>query len=45
MHCPDTEPVRTGLQFVCTVTEAGTSRAVHVVEINGRGGLSWHFGD
>jgi hypothetical protein len=44
VRCPDTEPVRAGRQFVCTVTEDGTTRPVHVVEIDSRGTLSWHFG-
>jgi Domain of unknown function (DUF4333) len=44
VRCPDREPVRAGLRFVCTVTEAGTSRPVHVVEIDRRGTLSWRIG-
>jgi hypothetical protein len=44
VHCPHSEPARAGLQFVCTATAAGTTRTVHVTEINGRGGLSWRFG-
>ena len=45
VRCPDAEPVQIGRQFVCTVTEAGTTRPVHVVEIDRRGTLSWHFGN
>lgn len=44
VHCPHSEPARSGVQFVCTVTGAGATRTVHVTEIDSRGGLSWRFG-
>jgi hypothetical protein len=44
VHCPRSEPARAGHQFVCSVSGGGTTRVVHVTEINGRGGLYWHFG-
>jgi Domain of unknown function (DUF4333) len=43
VHCPDSEPARAGLQFVCMVTQGRAIRQVHVTEINGRGGLSWRM--
>jgi hypothetical protein len=44
VHCPHSEPARAGIHFVCSVSAGGTTRTVQVTEINGRGGLSWHFG-
>jgi hypothetical protein len=41
VRCPATEPVRAGWHFTCTETSGGQSKTVRVVEIDGRGGLSW----
>ena len=45
VHCPSSEPVRTGLTFHCTVTALGSdpSRVVEVTEIDGRGHLRWRL--
>jgi hypothetical protein len=42
--CPPTIPVRTGWQFVCTITGPRSRQPVTVREIDNRGGLSWHLG-
>jgi hypothetical protein len=42
--CPDTEPVRSGLRFECSLVAAGRSVSVDVVEIDGRGQLRWQLG-
>ncbi len=44
VHCPASEPVRVGRQFDCTLTQAGRTRSIHVVEIDGRGHLRWTLG-
>jgi Domain of unknown function (DUF4333) len=44
VHCPKTEPVRSGLQFQCAVWRNGTRVPVNVVEIDQHGQLSWHLG-
>ncbi len=44
VHCPKSEPVRAGLQFECSVQQAGKNVPVEVVELDGRGQLSWHLG-
>jgi hypothetical protein len=44
VHCPRSEPVRPGLQFECSVVQAGRSVPVQVVELNQHGQLSWHLG-
>jgi Domain of unknown function (DUF4333) len=44
VHCPKKEPVRSGWQFACSVTRAGSSVPVEVVELNQHGQLSWHLG-
>jgi hypothetical protein len=44
VHCPEKEPVRSGWQFECSVTQAGRSVPVDVVELNQHGQLSWHLG-
>jgi Domain of unknown function (DUF4333) len=42
--CPATEPVRSGLQFSCTIQASGSSQVIHVEETDGRGHLSWQIG-
>ncbi len=42
--CPATEPVRSGLQFSCTIQASGSSQVIHVEETDGRGHLSWQMG-
>ena len=44
VHCPGKEPVRSGWQFECSVTQAGGSVPVEVVELDQHGQLSWHLG-
>jgi hypothetical protein len=44
VHCPPTEPVRNGRQFVCSRVGAGPSVPIHVVEIDDRGRLRWSLG-
>jgi len=44
VHCPPSEPVRQGWQFVCTIEHAGSARLVHVTEIDGRGHLHLQLG-
>jgi hypothetical protein len=44
VHCPKKEPVRSGWQFECSVTQAGRSVPVDVVELDQHGRLSWHLG-
>jgi Domain of unknown function (DUF4333) len=44
VHCPKTEPVRSGWQFECSVSQAGRSVPVEVVELDQHGQLSWHLG-
>jgi Domain of unknown function (DUF4333) len=42
--CPASEPVRAGVQFVCTMAGTGSPRPIEVSEIDGRGHLRWHVG-
>jgi Domain of unknown function (DUF4333) len=44
VHCPKNEPVRSGWQFECSMTLAGRSVPVEVVELDEHGQLSWHLG-
>jgi Domain of unknown function (DUF4333) len=44
VHCPKTEPVRSGLQFQCAVWRNGKRVPVEVVELDQHGQLSWHLG-
>jgi hypothetical protein len=44
VHCPKSEPVRSGWQFECSVIQAGKRVPVNVVELNQHGQLSWHLG-
>jgi hypothetical protein len=41
--CPRTIPVRRGFQFVCTIAGGRSGPAVHVREIDNRGGLRWQL--
>ncbi len=45
VHCPTTEPIRAGLRFTCTVSEAGWQRRVAITEIDGRGTFRWAVED
>jgi Domain of unknown function (DUF4333) len=44
VHCPQSEPVRSGWRFECYVQQAGKSLPVQVVELDQHGQLSWHIG-
>lgn len=41
VRCPAREPVRAGWRFDCTESARGGDKTVQVVEIDGRGRLSW----
>jgi hypothetical protein len=43
VHCPASEPVRVGYEFVCTTIQAGVNHQIQVVEIDGRGHLRWQL--
>jgi hypothetical protein len=43
LHCPDHEPVRTGLTFDCTLGGGRGGRTVKVVEVDARGHLRWQI--
>jgi len=44
VHCPKSEPVRTGWKFECSAQQAGKSVPVQVVELDQHGQLSWRLG-
>jgi Domain of unknown function (DUF4333) len=44
VHCPKSEPVRSGWKFECSLQQAGKTVPVQVVELDQHGQLSWHIG-
>lgn len=41
VHCPASEPVRSGFTFDCTVARSHGNQQIHVTEQDGRGRLGW----